>query len=164
MEQPDALVPDSFSDGSGSSVLWYSWWYGRFVDPRLIRLLELLDATEGETVGTSVRLPVALRDAAVLAAEMGLAGSTTELTVRGLRDLLEAAAQRVVLDAHYSAHPEVRPDLAEIALAAAQLDGHPLAEQPELVRRAADEIVSILDDPTPDEVLSYAAGLAAAAA
>jgi hypothetical protein len=133
------------------------------MDPRLVRLLDLLDAIEGETVGTSVRLPVALRDAAVVAAEMGLAGSTTELTVRGLRDLLEAIAQRAVLDAHYEAHPDARPDLAEIALAAAQLDRHPLAERPELVRRAAAEIVSVIDDPTPDEVLSYAAGLAAAA-
>ena len=78
---------------------------------------------DGETVGTSVGLPRALRDAAVVAAEMGLAGSTTELTVRGLRDLLAAAAQRAVLDAHYEAHPGARPDLAEIALAAAQLDG-----------------------------------------
>ncbi len=133
------------------------------MDPRLIRLLDLLDATDGETVGTSVRVPVALRDAAVVAAEMGLAGSTTELTVRGLRDLLEAAAQRAVLDAHYEAHPEARPDLAEIALATAQLDGHPLEQQPELVRRAAAEIVAVIDDPTPDEVLSYAAGLTAAA-
>jgi hypothetical protein len=103
------------------------------MDPWLVRLLELLDATEGETVGTSVR------------------------------DLLEAIAQRAVLDAYYEAHPDARPDLAEIALAAAQLDGHPLAERPELVRRAAAEIVSVMDDPTPDEVLSYAAGLAAAA-
>lgn len=133
------------------------------MDLRLARLLDLLDATEGETVGTSVRLPVALRDAAAVAVEMGLAGSTTELTVRGLRDLLEATAQRAVLDAHYEIHPEVRPDLAEIALAAAQLDGHPLAEQPELVRRAAAEIVSVIEEPTPDEVLSFAAGLAAAA-
>ncbi|MCA1673063.1 MAG: hypothetical protein LC799_12995 [Actinobacteria bacterium] len=85
-------------------------------------MLDLLDATEGETVGTSVRLPVALRDAAVVAAEMGLAGSTTELTARGLRDLLEAFVQRAVLDAHYEVHPEARPDLAEIALADAQLD------------------------------------------
>lgn len=90
---------------------------------------------------------------------MGLARTTTELTVRGLRDLLEAAAQRAVLDAHYEAHPDARPDLADIALAAAQMDGHPLAERPELIQRAAAEIVSINDDPTPDEVLSYAAGL-----
>ncbi len=133
------------------------------MDPRLVRLLDLLDATEGETVGTSVRLPVVLRDAAVVAAEMGLAGSTTELTVRGLRDLLEAAVQRAVLDAHYEVHPEARPDLAEVALATAQLDGHPLAQRSDLVRRAAAEIVTVIDDPTPDEVLSYAAGLAAAA-
>ncbi|MGH3939552.1 MAG: hypothetical protein ACRDTG_13160 [Pseudonocardiaceae bacterium] len=132
------------------------------MDPRLARLLDLLDRADGETVGTSVRLPVTLRDAAVVAAELGLAGSTTELTVRGLRDLLEAAARRAVLDAHYESHPNARPDLAEIALAAAQLDGNPLAARPELVRRATAEIVSIIDDPTPDEVLSYAAGLAAA--
>jgi hypothetical protein len=36
---------------------------------------------------------------------MGLAASTTELTVRGLRDILEAFAQRAVLDAHYRQHP-----------------------------------------------------------
>lgn len=146
-----------------SFMLWYRSWYGGVMDSRLVRLLDLLDATEGEAVGTSVRLPVALRDAAVVAAEMGLAGSTTELTVRGLRDLLEAVARRAVLDAHYAVHPEARPDLAEIALAAAQLDGHPLAQRSELVRRAAAEIVAVIDDPTPDEVLSYAAGLAAAA-
>lgn len=132
----------------------------RFVDPRLVRLLDLLDRTDEETVGTSIRLPVTLRDAAVVAVELGLAGSTTELTVRGLRDLLAAAARRAVLDAHYEAHSDARPDLAEIALAAAQLDSHPLATRPELIRRAAAEIVSIIDDPTPDEVLSYAAGLA----
>ncbi len=120
-----------------------------FVDPRLIRLLDLLDTTEGETVSTSVRLPVSLRDAAVLAAELGLASSTSELTVRGLRDLLAAAAQRALLDAHYQAHPEARPDLAEIALAAAALDGNPLGEPPELVQWAAAEIVSIIDDSTP---------------
>lgn len=133
------------------------------MDARLVRLLDLLDAAEGETVGTSIRLPVTLRDAAVVAAELGFAGSTTELTVRGLRELLETAARRAVLDAHYEAHPDARPDLAEIALAAAQLDGNPLAARPELVRRSAAEIVAIIDDPTPDEVLSYAAGLAAAA-
>ncbi|MGQ0777968.1 MAG: RICIN domain-containing protein [Pseudonocardiales bacterium] len=37
------------------------------------------------------------------------------LTVRGLRDALEAFAQRAVLDAHYRSHPGARPDLAEIA-------------------------------------------------
>jgi hypothetical protein len=130
----------------------------------LERLLDLLD-DEGsdETIGTSVRLPVNLREAAVIASQLGLTGSTTELTVRALRDTLEAFAQQAVLDAHYAAHPELRPDLAEVALAAAELDGNPLANRPDLVRRAAAEVGSIKDDPDADDVLLYAAGLAAAA-
>jgi hypothetical protein len=38
-----------------------------------------------------------------------------------------------------------------------------LAARPELIRRAAQEIRAIKDDPLPDDVLLYAAGLAAAA-
>lgn len=134
------------------------------MDRKLKRLLDLLDTSETDTVGTSVRLPVNLRDAASLAGEMGLTGSTTELTVRGLRDALEAFAQRAVLDAHYRAYPHARPDLAEVALAAAEIDGSPLAERPELVRRAAVEVRALKDDPSPDDVLLYAAGLSAAVA
>lgn len=119
-----------------------------------------------------MRLPGNLREAAVIAAELGLTASTTELTVRGLRDALEAFAQRAVLDAHYRAHygahyrshPDARPDLAEIALAAAEIDGHPLAARPDLLRRAAAEVGLVKDDPGPDDVLLYAAGLAAAVA
>lgn len=152
-----------WSPGAAVGRLWYTWWYGAVVDERLARLLDLLDAADGDSVGTSIRMPVALREAAVIAAEAGLIGSTTEVVVRGLRDALEAVAQRAVLDAHYAEHPAARPDLAEIALATAELDGHPLADRPDLVRRAAIELVEIVDDPTPDEVLGYAAGLAAAA-
>jgi hypothetical protein len=129
----------------------------------LAQLLDLLDTSDDETVGTSVRMPLALRDAAVLAAKMGLAESTTDLTVRGLRDLLEAVAQRALLDAHYRAHPLARPDLAEIAQAAAEMDGNPLAERPDLLRQAAAEIGAIREHASADDVLLYAAGLAAAA-
>jgi hypothetical protein len=145
------------------AIAWYAPWYGVEVDKRLKRLLDLLDAAAGETVNTSVRLPVSLRDAAALVADMGLAASTTELTVRGLRDTLEAYAQRAVLDAHYRAHPEARPTLAEVARAAAELDGNPLAYRPDLIDRAADAVAALKDDPGPDDVLLYAAGLAAAA-
>lgn len=134
------------------------------MDSRAQRLLDLLDHEGEDTVGTSVRLPVALRDAAAVATEMGLAASTTDLTMQGLRAVLETFAQRVVLEAHYREHPEARPDLAEVALAAAMIDGHPLAGRPDLVRRAADGVHSLKDEPTPDDVLAYAAGLAAAAA
>lgn len=131
----------------------------------LQRLLDLLDRVDDDTasVGTSVRLPVALRDAAAVAVRAGLLSSVTEVTVRGLQAELEAVANRAVLDSHYREHPGARPERWEIALAAAQLSGHPLAERPDLVRRAADELTRIVDDPSPDEVLAYAAGLAAAA-
>ena len=133
------------------------------MDSRLRRLLDLLDGVTDETVNTSVRLPVSLRDAAAIAAEMGLGASTTELTVRGLRDTLDAFAQRAVLDAHYRARPRARPSRAEVAQAAAELDGNPLARRPELIRQAAEAVAGLRDDPGPDDVLLYAAGLAAAA-
>ena len=147
-----------------SATVRYSAWYSHVVDRRLKRLLDLLEVAGNDTVNTSIRLPAALRDAAVLAAAMGLAGSTTELTVKGLRDRLEAFAQRAVLDAHYRAYPAARPDLAEVALAAAEIDGNPLAERPELIRRAASAVRNLRADPDPDDVLLYAAGLADAAA
>jgi hypothetical protein len=68
-----------------------------------------------------------------------------------------------VLDVHYRSHPDARPDLAEVALAAAEIVGHPLAARPDLVRRAATEVGLVKDDLGPDDVL-YAAGLAAAVA
>lgn len=130
----------------------------------VLDLLDTLDgAGENATVGTSVRLPAALRDAAAAAVRAGLFPSVTDVTARGLQGELEAAVNRAVLDAHYREHPESRPQRWEIALAAAELSGHPLAARPELIRRAADELVRIVAEPSPDEVLAYAAGLAAAA-
>lgn len=134
------------------------------MDRLVTQLLDLLDADADDTVGTSVRIPTSLRDAAAVAIELGLAPSTTDLTVRGLRSVLDAFAQRAVLDAHYEAHPAARPDLVEVALAAAAIDGHPLADRPDLVRRAAEGVRGLTLEPTPDDVLAYAAGLAAAAA
>ena len=134
------------------------------VDRRLRKLIDLLDRAGGDAVGTSVRLPANLRDAAVVATELGLAESTTDLTVRGLRDRLEAFAQRAILDEHYRQHPDARPDLADIALATAELDGDPLAARPDVIRRAAEDVAALRTDPTSDDVLLYAAGLAAASA
>ena len=134
------------------------------MDRRLRKLIDLLDRAGGDAVGTSVRLPANLRDAAVVATELGLAESTTDLTVRGLRDRLEAFAQRAILDEHYRQHPDARPDLADIALATAELDGDPLAARPDVIRRAAEDVAALRTDPTSDDVLLYAAGLAAASA
>lgn len=135
-----------------------------YVDERLTKLLDLLDQADAETVGTSVRLPANLRAAAAIATQMGMVVSVTDLTVQGIRDTLEAFAQQAVLDAHYEEYPEARPSLAEVALAGAELDGNPLAEKPDLVRRAAEEIVEIKPHADPDDVLLYAAGLVSGAA
>ena len=130
------------------------------VEERLARMVELLASSRDETVGTSVRIPIDLRDAAAIAAELGLADSITELTVHGLRDKLDAVANRAILEEHYRQYPEARPTLAEVALAGAYIDGNPLKDRPDLIERAAAEILAVNDDPDPDDVLHYAAGLA----
>ena len=149
----------------GDDARWYRSYYSSGVDRRTTRLLDLLDSeSDGETVGTSIRLPVNLREAAALAADLGLARSTSELTVGGLRDVLASFAQRAILEEHYRVHPDARPDLAEVALAAAELDANPLVDRPDLIERAAREITMVHPGASADDVLLYAAGLASAVA
>lgn len=124
----------------------------------------LLDSTDETTVGTSVRLPVTLRDAAALAAEMGMGRSVTGLTVDALRADLYVFAQQRALTEHYRRYPDAEPSLAEVAVARAQLDGSALAEQPELIERAAAEVARTFSEPSARDVLLFAAGMAVAAA
>jgi hypothetical protein len=96
------------------------------------RISELLDDGELETSNTSMRIPTALRDAATLAVkELGIASSATALTTTALRATLEAVVMQAALDDHYERHPQARPDLGDLAIAAAELDGHPLADRHE---------------------------------
>jgi hypothetical protein len=135
----------------------------RSTDDRLARFFDLLDRLDGgETVVTSVRQPAALREALKVAVELGLDATANDAAVAALRDRLDAFAQRLALDAHYRAHPGVRPSLAEQALAAARLDGDPLAAQPDLLARAADQVSTLRPEPSADDVLLYAAALASA--
>lgn len=129
----------------------------------LTDLLDLLDELGDETVSTSVRLPVRLRQAAAVAASLGFGSSTSDLTVQGLTDLLRSFAQRAVLDEHYRTHPSSRPDLADVALALAELTANPLAGHPDVIRRAAADVRAMKADADADDVLWYAAGLSAAA-
>lgn len=120
-------------------------------------LVELLEADTDGTTNTSMRLPTALRDAAAIAVErLGAAPSTTALTSEALRRSLETIALRAALDAHYEAQPHSRPSLAEVALAAAEQDGDPLAQTPEKVRAAAAEVVKVRPDADADDVLLWA--------
>jgi hypothetical protein len=109
------------------------------------------------TAATSMRIPTALREAAALAAkELNTAPSATALTTTALRSALEAAVMRAALDEHYSQFPDTRPDLADIAIATAELEGNPLAADPDRIRRAAAEIAATHPRPEPADVLLWA--------
>jgi hypothetical protein len=121
------------------------------------RISQLLGSDMEQTSNTSMRIPTALRDAAALAVrELGVAPSATALTSAALRAALEAAVMQAVLDDHYERYPAARPDLGDLAIAAAELDGHPLAAQPERIRRAAAEISARHPDADPEDVLLWA--------
>lgn len=130
---------------------------GMRTEEAIERISQLLGSDMTETANTSMRIPVALRDAAALAAqELGAASSATALTTMALRSALEAVLMQATLDDHYARHPGTRPDLADLAVAAAELDGHPLAAEPERVRQAAVELAARHPSPEPEDVLLWA--------
>jgi len=142
---------------------WYITWVER--QAAIERINELLDDGELETSNTSMRIPTALRDAAALAVkELGIASSATALTTTALRVTLEAVVMQAALDDHYERHPQARPDLGDLAIAAAELDDHPLAGQPGRLRQAAVEIAANHPDASPDDVLLWAEARALPAA
>lgn len=121
------------------------------------RINSLLDAGDGATVNTSMRLPATLREAAALAVNhLGAAPSTTILTAQALRFALETAVMGAALEGHYRQHPSTRPTLVRLALAAAAQDGSPLAGRPELIERAAAQILTRHPDADADDVLLWA--------
>ena len=151
MDNPHAV----FHNACRTTVAWYS--EGMAELKVLDEINRLLDADGDATVNTSMRLPSALRDAASLAVRhLGVANSTTSLTAEALRRVLEVAVTEAALDAHYAQHPHARPSLAEIALALAAQDGSPLADRPELVERAATQILASHPDADADDVLLWA--------
>lgn len=128
---------------------------------------ELFDAVqrlhdEDATVVTSVRLSNSLREAVKAAVKAGMDANPNDAMLNAVRDRLEAFTQRLALDLHYERYPDARPSLAEIAIAAAQLDDSPLAHDHDLLRRAADEVVRVKPEADADDVLVYAAALHAA--
>jgi len=117
----------------------------------------LLNISDGETVNTSMRLPVSLRDAAALAvAQFGAAPSTTNLTAAALRQALETVVMEAALQMHYEQHSSAEPTLAEIALALAHQDASPLADRPDLIASAAVEVAARRPHADADDVLLWA--------
>lgn len=120
------------------------------------RISALLDADMSETRVTPVPVPAPLAQAAELAAEVGAAASAAALTAAVLRSALEALVMQAALDEHYRQHEQSRPDLGDLAVAAAELDRHPLAAQPQLLRQAAMEISGRRPGATPEQVVLWA--------
>lgn len=117
----------------------------------------LLDADGSSTVNTSMRLPEALRDAAALAvAHLGVADSTTSLAAAGLRQALETAVMGAALEAHFDRYPESRPSLAEVASALAAQNGSELAQRPDMIERAAEQLSARHPAADADDVLLWA--------
>lgn len=105
----------------------------------------------------------AVPNAVKAAVDAGMDANVNEATVSAIRDRLETFAQRLALDMHYEQYPHARPSLFDLAMAAALMDANPLAEDPELLARAASEVVTEKPDADGDDVLLYAAGLRSAA-
>ena len=136
-----------------------STWYAHDMDraDAIEQISRLLSSDMTRTSNTSMRIPVALRDAASLAArELGVAQSATALTITALQASIEGALMQAALDDHYERYPESRPDLGDLAIAAAELDGNPLASQPDLIRQAAAEISARRLSPEPEDVILWA--------
>ncbi len=123
----------------------------------LDRIVALLRADDDESVSTSMRLPASLREAVAIAVdELGLSVSSGLLTAEALRESLSTAVAMEALELHYQQYPELRPTLGELAVAAAELDGHPLAEEPGVLHRAAEQIVKFRPHADPDDVILWA--------
>lgn len=116
---------------------------------------------DDDTVVTSVRVPVGLREASRTLQAAGFISSFNDLLVQGARDRVEALAHRAGLDAHYAEHPHLRPSVAEVALAAARMDANDLDAHPDLIAQAAAELVVRQPSASADDVLAYAAALLA---
>jgi hypothetical protein len=121
----------------------------------LDELTRLLDADDTETVNTSMRLSVSLRDAAALAVtHFDAAPSATNLAAAALRQNLETLAMATALRLHHQ-HPDAQPTLAEIAHALAVQDGSPLADRPDLIAAAA-AVIERRPDADAHDVLLWA--------
>jgi hypothetical protein len=117
------------------------------------------DDAESPSTNTSVRQPAALRGALHMAVELGLAPHANDATNQALRATLDAFAQRLALEEHLAAYPEVRPALHEVAHALAVMDRSPLVDRMDLLERAEREVLEHKPDADGDDVLLWATSL-----
>jgi hypothetical protein len=123
----------------------------------LARALDEIDTSPSAV--TSIRQPEALRRSVQTAVELGWASNANEGAVEALREELTFFCRHLALEHHFREHPEARPTLAGTAVALAELRHDPLADEPGLIERAAEEILAFRPDAEADDVLIWAASL-----
>jgi hypothetical protein len=107
---------------------------------RLVTVLTLAERGEGATRATSLRLPDAVHEAAMLATELGMDPSLTAATSEALLDRVRRFVRTEALAGHLAAFPSDEPELADVALRRASGTEHPAAARPDLVRAVAEVI------------------------
>ena len=90
-----------------------------------------------------------------MAKHLGVAASTSALTVDALRRMLEQAAFDIGLELFYEASPASRPSLAEVACALAVLEESEFAGMDDEITRAAEEVFARHPDAEPKDVLLW---------
>jgi hypothetical protein len=141
-------------------------WYGPEMETlaALDRINELLRRGDEPTSNTSMRLPTALRDAATLAVDhLGIAPSTTALTVRVLRRAIESAVLAAALREDLLANLDAQPTLAETAMAVAWQEGSPIAGRDDLIESAVQQLTSRHPEADGYDVMLWAEAQAVAA-
>ncbi len=97
---------------------------------RLVTVLTLAERGEGATRATSLRLPDAVHEAAMLATELGMDPSLTAATSGALLDRVRRFVRTEALAGHLAAFPSDEPALADVALRRASGTEHPAASRP----------------------------------
>ena len=108
---------------------------------RLVAVLTLAERGEGATRATSLRLPVAVHEAAMLATALGMDPSLTAATSAALLDRVRRFVRAEALAGHLAAFPDDEPALADVVLRRASGSEHPAATRPDLVRAVAEVVV-----------------------
>jgi hypothetical protein len=163
-------VPSTDLSGLPTSLTHYSLPPAASFDPALLQSALWaalnLPGKDVPTAATSVRLPAEIHAVARHAVDAGWASSITELIVAGLRRHLGALAAsalgdaaltevRSTLEEHYAAHPDARPPLTMVVRSAAELEGHPAAEHPDLITQAVEDLG---EDSYIEDVLAWVKG------
>ena len=127
---------------------------------RFLELMENADDAASKSKGTSIRVPTYLLDAHAEVAALGFVeGSFNRYAVALVLEDLEALAFNCALEDHFTAHPDARPSLLQVAIAGAALTNDPLQHRHDLIELGARRLKARDPEADADDVLLYATAL-----